>query len=150
LNYASDIDLIFSVFGRGHDGRGRVARPNQQPGIFRQARLSGCCDWWGRRRVKAHPTESMRASGLTVVKARLACSLDEAINYYQRRAEDWELQALIRARSAAGSIEVFSRFEKTIDKDVYRSSVSVVQALANVRNAKEKIDLQHERAEKGL
>ena len=33
----------------------------------------------------------------------LACSLNEVIRYYRENAQAWELQALIRARAAAGS-----------------------------------------------
>src|SRR5439155_6339694 len=56
----------------------------------------------------------------------LACSLREAVSYYQRVAEDWELQALIRARSAAGSTKLFSRFAQLTEDRVYRSNISLV------------------------
>ncbi|PYK29173.1 MAG: hypothetical protein DME57_11265, partial [Verrucomicrobia bacterium] len=149
LNYASDIDLIFLFSQEGTTAvggsRGQISNREYFVKLAeRLLRLVGAPTGEGASyRIDAR----LRPHGR---EGALACSLDEAINYYQRRAEDWELQALIRARSAAGAMGVFSRFEKMIESDVYRSSVSVVQALANVRNAKEKIDLQHERAEKGF
>ena len=72
----------------------------------------------------------------------------EAVSYYQGAAEDWELQALIRARSAAGSAKPFSRFAHLTADRVYRSDISVADALANVCTAKNKIDRQREREEK--
>ncbi|HEX3142899.1 MAG TPA: hypothetical protein VHQ64_02945 [Pyrinomonadaceae bacterium] len=149
LNYASDIDLIFLFSEEGTTAvggsRGQISNREYFVKLAeRLLRLVGAPTGEGASyRIDAR----LRPHGR---EGALACSLDEAINYYQRRAEDWELQALIRARSAAGSIGVFTRFEQMIESNVYRSGVSVVQALANVRNAKEKIDLQHERAEKGF
>src|SRR4029079_13302085 len=70
----------------------------------------------------------------------LACSLDEATRYYERSAQDWERQALIRLRSAAGSTELFNRFKERVTPVVFRPDVSVSEALANVRLAKQKID----------
>src|SRR5207244_12913605 len=62
----------------------------------------------------------------------------------------WELQALIRARAAAGSDKLFSRFAELTEDHVYRSNISVNEALTSVRTSKEKIDRQHERKEKGF
>ena len=56
---------------------------------------------------------------------------------------------MIRARSAAGSAKLFSRFAQLTEDRVYRSNISVANALANVRTAKNKIDRQRERDEKG-
>src|SRR4030095_9718207 len=75
----------------------------------------------------------------------LACSLDEAARYYRRTAQAWELQALIRSRASAGSTSLFSRFASAVRPQVFRSDVSVKEALASVRLAKLKIDRQTER-----
>jgi len=63
----------------------------------------------------------------------LACALKEATLYYETRADDWELQTLIRARSAAGSEALFHRFAAAVIDRIYRSDVSVSAALSNVR-----------------
>ncbi|PYS73575.1 MAG: hypothetical protein DMF69_04385, partial [Acidobacteria bacterium] len=75
----------------------------------------------------------------------LACSLDEATRYYERSAQDWERQALIRVRPSAGSTELFARFKEIVTPCVFRPEVSVRDALASVRLAKQKIDRQVEK-----
>src|SRR5258708_13671924 len=89
----------------------------------------------------------MCAYGLT---GALASALDEAVRYYEETAQDWELQALIRARSAAGSHRLYQRFAGRVINRVFRADISVNAALSNVRTAKDKIDTQRERAEKGF
>ena len=44
----------------------------------------------------------------------LACSLNEATRYYMHSAQDWERQALIRSRAAAGSPELFASLKKPL------------------------------------
>jgi glutamate-ammonia-ligase adenylyltransferase len=80
----------------------------------------------------------------------LSCSLNEVTRYYRESAQAWELQALIRARAAAGSAPLFSRFAKAIQEKVFRKDVSVKEALASVRLAKQKIDKHIERNSGGF
>ena len=61
-----------------------------------------------------------------------------------------ELQALIRARSSAGSSALFARFASAVRKQVFRPDVSVKEALASVRLAKQKIDKHIERSAGGF
>src|SRR6185295_2553829 len=75
----------------------------------------------------------------------LACSLEEATRYYARSAQDWERQALIRVRPAAGSAELFAKFKERVTPYVFRPDVSVTGALASVRLAKQKIDRKVEK-----
>ena len=75
----------------------------------------------------------------------LACSLQEAARYYATSAQDWERQALIRARTAVVSANLFARFKEAVTPYVFRQDVSVSDALANVRLAKQKIDRQTEK-----
>src|SRR6185369_1437848 len=75
----------------------------------------------------------------------LACSLEEATRYYKKSAQDWERQALIRSRAAAGSTELFARFKSAVTPEIFRPDVSVRDALASVRLAKQKIDRQVEK-----
>ncbi|HEV2714605.1 MAG TPA: hypothetical protein VGU64_05025, partial [Terriglobales bacterium] len=76
--------------------------------------------------------------------------MPEAVNYYEHTAQDWELQTLIRSRAAAGSHDLYSRLAQRIAGRIFRTDVTVQRALASVRIAKEKIDQQHERNEKGF
>src|SRR2546430_16026741 len=55
----------------------------------------------------------------------LACSLDEAVRYYDQTAQDWELQALIRARAAAASQPLYTRFAQRVLGRVFRPDISV-------------------------
>jgi glutamate-ammonia-ligase adenylyltransferase len=149
LNYASDIDLmfLFSEDGNTSAGGARGSVSNREFFVRLGERLL---------RLVGEPTgegASYRIDARLRPYGRegaLASSLAEAVNYYQRAAQDWELQALIRARSSAGAPGVFSRFGELTEDRVYRSNVSVAEALRSVREAKEQIDIQHERPEKGL
>jgi len=148
LNYASDIDLIFLFSDEGTTAAGGAGGQitNREYFVKLAERLL---------RMVGEPTgegASYRIDARLRPHGRegaLACSVAEAVNYYQRRAADWELQTLIRARAAAGSIKLFSRFAEAVENTVFRSNLSVAQALGSVREAKQKIDIQHERSEKG-
>lgn len=142
LNYSSDIDLLFLYSDDGEtSGAGeRGATSNRE--YFnrlaeRIARLTGQQAGEGAAyrvdlRLRPHGRDGA-----------LAVSLSEAARYYQRDAHAWELQALIRARSSAGSTDLFARFYEGVRPRVYTHAGSVEQALANVRLAKRKIDRQH-------
>lgn len=148
LNYASDIDLVFLFSDEGttsqHGSRAQVSNREYFIKLAeRLLRMVGAPTGEGASyRIDAR----LRPHGR---EGALACSVREAVSYYQGAAEDWELQALIRARSAAGSTKLFSRFAQLTEDRVYRSNISVAAALANVRTAKNKIDRQRERDEKG-
>src|SRR6185369_557233 len=75
----------------------------------------------------------------------MACSLDEAVRYYERSAQDWERHALIRVRPAAGSATLFTSFKDKVTPCVFRPEVSVSDALESVRLAKQKIDRKVEK-----
>ena len=149
LNYASDIDLmfLFSEDGMTSAGGSRGQISNREYFVKLAERLL---------RLVGEPTgegASYRIDARLRPHGRdgaLACSLAEAISYYENTAQDWELQALIRARLASGSESLFSRFAKSTESRVYRQHLSVSDALANVRTAKNKIDIQRERAATGF
>ncbi len=149
LNYASDIDLVFLF---SEDGRTAVSGSRDQ--ITNREYFVKL----GERLLQMISAAAGEGSSYRIdVRLRpygregaLACSLKEAVTYYERAAQDWELQTLIRSRAAAGSQGLYSMFAKRVLNQVFRTDISVSAALANVRLAKEKIDLQREREEKGL
>ncbi|MFN2576278.1 MAG: hypothetical protein ABR607_01155 [Pyrinomonadaceae bacterium] len=149
LNYASDIDLVFLFSDEGTTSpRGSRAQITNREYFIKLAerllRLVGAPAGEGASyRIDAR----LRPHGR---EGALACSVREAVSYYQTTAQDWELQALIRARSAAGSARLFSQFAQLTENRVYRSNISVAGALTNVRTAKNKIDRQREGGEKGF
>src|SRR5215213_1336902 len=144
LNYASDIDLIFLYSDdgttAGRSERGEVSNREYFVKLSETtARLVGQSGGEGAAyrvdlRLRPHGRDGA-----------LACSLQEAARYYLHTAQDWERQALIRSRAAAGSPELFTRFKEVVTPAVFRPDVSVSGALASVRLAKQKIDRQVEK-----
>jgi len=149
LNYASDIDLLFLYSDDGLTAAGGTRGQLTNREYFGKLAESVL-------REVGEPTGEGAAYRIDVRLrphgrvGALAISLDEAVRYYETAAHDWELQALIRARSSAGSQRLYTTFADRVIDRVFRSDVSVTTALANVREAKQKIDRQREREEKGF
>ena len=149
LNYASDLDLVFLFSDEGITSAGgsRGQITNREYFIKLAESLL---------RLVSEPTGEGAAYRIDVRlrphgrDGALASALDEAGRYYEKAAQDWELQALIRARAAAGSQPLYARFAQRVVGRVFRSDIGVATALTNVRLAKQKIDYQREREEKGF
>lgn len=144
LNYSSDIDLVFlysdegSTAGTGN--RGEVT--NREYFVKLSETIAKFVGQSGGEGAAYRVDLRLRPHGRD---GALACSLDEASRYYERSAQDWERQALIRVRSAAGSNDLFARFKERVTASVFRRDVSVSAALASVRLAKQKIDRKVEK-----
>jgi [glutamine synthetase] adenylyltransferase / [glutamine synthetase]-adenylyl-L-tyrosine phosphorylase len=142
LNYASDIDLLFLYSDEGTtSGKGTRGETSNR-------------EYFGKLAERvAHLVGSPSGEGAAYrVDLRLrpygrhgalASSLEEAVRYYREKAQAWELQALIRARSAAGDASLYSLFSARVLTRVYRTDETVARALSNVRLAKQKIDRHH-------
>jgi glutamate-ammonia-ligase adenylyltransferase len=144
LNYASDIDLVFLYSNDGTTAgsgkRGEVS--NREYFVKLSETIARIAGQSGGEGAAYRVDLRLRPHGRD---GALACSLHEATRYYMQSAQDWERQALIRSRAAAGSAELFSRFKEGVIPYVFRPDVSVSGALASVRLAKQKIDRQVER-----
>ncbi len=144
LNYASDIDLIFLYSDEGatsgHGARGEVS--NREYFVKLSETIARLVGQSGGEGAAYRVDLRLRPHGRD---GALACSLPEASRYYERSAQDWERQALIRARAAVGSTTLFARFKEAVTPYVFRPDISVTDALANVRLAKQKIDRQTEK-----
>lgn len=144
LNYASDIDLLFLYSDdgttSGHGERGEVS--NREYFVKLSETIAKIVGQSGGEGAAYRVDLRLRPHGRD---GALACSLHEATRYYERSAQDWERQALIRARAAVGSANLFSRFKEAVTPYVFRPDVSVNDALASVRLAKQKIDRQTEK-----
>jgi glutamate-ammonia-ligase adenylyltransferase len=144
LNYASDIDLLFlysddgTTAGSGE--RGEVT--NREYFVKLSETIARIVGHSGSESAAYRVDLRLRPHGRD---GALACSLDEATRYYMRSAQDWERQALIRSRAAAGSAELFTSFKERVTPYIFRPDVSVSGALESVRTAKLKIDRQIER-----
>jgi glutamate-ammonia-ligase adenylyltransferase len=142
LNYASDIDLLFLYSDEGTtSGQGSRGEISNREYFVKLAetitRIVGQQIGEGAAyrvdlRLRPHGRDGT-----------LASSLDEATRYYRQKAQPWELQALIRARPAAGANALFARFAERVSQNVFRTDVTVYEALENVRIAKQKIDRQN-------
>ena len=149
LNYASDIDLLYIYSDEGTTAgsseRGKLS--NREYFIKLSETISKLVGQPAGEGAAYRVDLRLRPHGRD---GALACSLDEALKYYSKSAQAWELQALIRSRAAAGSSALFSRFATQAENYIYREDVSVKDALASVRLAKQKIDRKVERRNAGF
>jgi len=149
LNYASDIDLLFLYSNEGKtSGKGARGEVTNREYFVKLAEAV--------TRLVGQPAGEGAAYRVDLRlrpfgrDGALASSLDEAVRYYFEKAQRWELQALIRARAAAGWSSLFSRFGESVRGQVFRSEVSVAEALSSVKKAKEKIDHQERQRARGF
>lgn len=144
LNYASDIDLVFLYSDdgttAGSSQRGEVS--NREYFVKLSETIARLVGQSGGEGAAYRVDLRLRPHGRD---GALACSLQEAVRYYMNTAQDWERQALIRSRAAAGSEKLFSNFKAAVTPQIFRPDVSVGGALASVRLAKQKIDRQVEK-----
>ncbi|MDQ2936577.1 MAG: hypothetical protein M3R67_03625 [Acidobacteriota bacterium] len=149
LNYASDIDLVFIYSDEGTTAgsveRGKLS--NREYFIKLSETITKLVGQPAGEGAAYRVDLRLRPHGRD---GALACSLDEALKYYGNSAQAWELQALIRSRAAAGSNSLFSRFAGAVQPYIYRPEVSIKDALASVRLAKQKIDRHIERSTDGF
>lgn len=149
LNYASDIDLLFLYSDDGNTTGVGTRGPLTNREYF--IKLAGAvARIVGQESGEGAPYRvdlRLRPHGRD---GDLAVSLDEAIRYYRQTAHPWELQTLIRARSAAGSSPLYARFSEAVRDRVYRRDETVARALSHVRLAKRKIDRHHGSQAKGF
>jgi glutamate-ammonia-ligase adenylyltransferase len=149
LNYASDIDLLFLYSDDGvTTATGTRGETTNRQYFIKLAEMAA--------RIVGQPTGEgaayrvdlrLRPFGRDGV---LAPSLNEAVRYYCESAQDWELQALIRSRSAAGSATLYAQFLERVRHRIYRPEETVAHALSQVQLAKQKIDRQHARDSGGF
>src|SRR5689334_15705378 len=144
LNYASDIDLVFLYSDdgttSGSGARGEVS--NREYFVKLSETIARIVGQSGGEGAAYRVDLRLRPHGRD---GALACSLGEAMRYYKSSAQNWERQALIRSRAAAGSAELFAQFKEAVTPFVFRPDVSVSGALESVRLAKQKIDRQTEK-----
>jgi [glutamine synthetase] adenylyltransferase / [glutamine synthetase]-adenylyl-L-tyrosine phosphorylase len=94
LNFASDLDVVFVYEGDGPDSFREAARAGER--ILAAVRDAG----W-------EPDADLRPEGRS---GPLARSVAAYLEYWQRWAEPWEFQSLLRARPVAGDQTLGRRF----------------------------------------
>jgi glutamate-ammonia-ligase adenylyltransferase len=138
LNYSSDIDLLFLY---SHDG--------ETAGGSESASLIANKEYFVRlaHAITRTITQVTPHGMIFRVDLRLrpegdqgdlAISLKSALEYYEHRARDWELQMLIKARNSAGDAKLTRAFLHGVDSYIYQSP-SDFEAIESVLWAREKI-----------
>ncbi len=142
LNYSSDIDLLFLYSDEGTtSGAGERGETTNREYFNRLAEsVSRIVGQQAGEGAAYRVDLRLRPFGRD---GALATSIEEAVRYYREKAQAWELQALIRSRSAAGAAALYTRFAERVRHRVYAHDVTIEHALANVRLAKLKIDRHH-------
>ena len=133
LNYASDVDVLFVHAisdGAAHETATRAA--HDVIGLLSSPTEDGIA-----LRVDAN----LRPEGRS---GSLARSLPSMLEYYGRHAETWELQALLKARPAAGDRALGEAFVDGVQRSVY-PEVLPRAVVDDVRASKARIE-QHVRA----
>ena len=131
LNYSSDIDLIFVFSENGETSGPQVITnkeyfkkvANQFTTILSTYTAAGLC-----YRVDLR----LRPEGTV---GEVCTSLDAAKDYYSKRARDWELQMLIKARVAAGDENVGLALLDFVEPLIYSSSLdfSTIETMSAAR-----------------
>ncbi len=138
LNYSSDIDLLFLY---SHDGE--TAGGNERDSVITNkeyfVRLAHA--------ITRTITQSTPHGQVFRVDMRLrpegeqgdlAISLKSAMEYYERRARDWELQMLMKARHSAGDARLTREFLRGVEPRIYDSPADFA-AVESVLGARERI-----------
>lgn len=144
LNYSSDIDLLFLYSHNGETSGG--SEPDSvisNKEYF--VRLASA--------VTRSITQSTPYGPVFRVDLRLrpegdmgdmTISLNSALEYYERRARDWELQMLIKARHSAGDEKLTRDFLRGVEKRIYRDA-SDFAAIETILLSREKISKKLQR-----
>lgn len=131
LNYYSDIDLVFvHEAPPGAETEGRAAALAIASRLM--ANLSAPTFDGPTLNVDAE----LRPEGST---GPLSRSLEGYSGYYGRWGEAWELQALLKARHAAGDPDLGGRFRAMADRIIWEEGLDV-EALRSIRSLKARVE----------
>ena len=124
LNVASDLDLMFVYEGEGADTQRRAGEVAER--LMQHVRDAG----WA-------PDADLRPEGRN---GPLARSIAGYLEYWQRYAETWEFQALLRARAIAGDAGLGRRFERNAADVAFPPEGLTIDRVADVRRMRERIE----------
>ena len=134
LNYSSDVDLLFLFEGEGktssRDADRRLA--NSEFFIRLAQRLLQIIAGVTREGPVFRVDIRLRPGG---GEGDVALSLSAAVDYYQRRAREWELQMLLKARHSAGDEALVREFLAAVGPFLYRGEMhfAAVEAVVKTR-----------------
>ena len=133
LNYSSDVDLLYLFREQKSLAGGNVTA---QEYCIRLAQ--GVTDLLSRVTTEGAVFRidlRLRPRG---ADGELAISLDQALLYYTQTAQDWELQALIKARHSAGDVGITAAFVRAVQPHVYTDAINF-RAIKTALVAREKM-----------
>ncbi|MEX0939359.1 MAG: hypothetical protein WDZ59_15960 [Pirellulales bacterium] len=140
LNYSSDVDLILL-----HESEGRTDGPRPQSNAEFFERLA--------RDVVGLLTERTSLGTTYRVDLRLrpegsrgpiTINLDAALQYYDVKGRTWERQAYIKARPAAGDLDLGEEFLRRLEPWIYRRYLSL-DDITGIKALKRRIEQQSRR-----
>jgi glutamate-ammonia-ligase adenylyltransferase len=131
LNYSSDIDLLFLYSGPG-ETTGPEQITNQE--FFKKVanRLTNLLSTYTTAGLCYRVDLRLRPEGAL---GDVCISLARAEDYYAKRARDWELQMLIKARVAAGDLALGEQFLSTVEPLIYSTTLdfSTIETMSATR-----------------
>ncbi|MDP4014880.1 MAG: bifunctional [glutamine synthetase] adenylyltransferase/[glutamine synthetase]-adenylyl-L-tyrosine phosphorylase [Candidatus Nanopelagicales bacterium] len=114
LNYASDVDVVFVVASTSGDDDGAV-----RDGTRLATALMRACSATTREGSLWEVDAALRPEGKSGALVR---TLDSHVGYYERWAQTWEFQALLKARPAAGDMELGRRYADAVSQFVWSAA----------------------------
>lgn len=116
LNYISDVDVLFVV-----EPAGGSADQASAVGTRLAAALTRICSAHTRAGSIWDVDAALRPEGKA---GPLVRSLSSMRQYYERWAKNWEFQAMLKARPAAGDVALGQEFVDLVDDRVWRAAES--------------------------
>ena len=126
MSFASDLDVMFVYEGEGPKDMELASATAED--VMRWIREAGF-----------EPDASLRPEGRG---GPLARSIAGFLEYWQRYAEPWEFQSLLRARAVAGDPDLGRRFESNAADVAYPPQGISRDRVAAVRAMRERIELE--------
>ena len=123
LNFASDLDMVFVYEGEGPDDQRRAIDLAER--VLRHIREAG----WA-------PDTDLRPEGRS---GPLAKSIAAYLEYWDRYAQTWEFQSLLRARRVAGDEGLGRRFCSFAEDVAYPPYVPI-DRVGEIRRMRERIE----------
>jgi glutamate-ammonia-ligase adenylyltransferase len=129
LNIASDLDVVFVYEGEGSDDLARATAAAER--VMRHVHEAG----W-------EPDADLRPEGRS---GPLARSMAGFLEYWERYADPWEFQSLLRARHVAGDRDLGRRFELNAADFAYPPDGLTLDRVVEVRRMRERIERERVR-----
>lgn len=124
LNYASDVDVIFVHGGEQDDG---VRAARKVMALLSEPTADG---------IAVRVDADLRPEGRSGPLSRSAPS---TLEYYRRHAATWERQALVKARSVAGDLDLGTRLLEDLTPVIYPEHLEA-SAIEDVRSMKVRLE----------